>query len=83
MHQPISAVDLLALDLRRSEGVAVPRVVDGEAGERRRHQVVVAVEHAAQRVEDLGAHLLVGEILRTVMRRPISSQCQNSGGKSS
>jgi hypothetical protein len=39
-------------------------VVDGEARQGRRDQKVVAVEHAAERVEDFGAHDLVRDKLR-------------------
>ena len=56
-------VDLDAVDLRRAERVAVGAVLDLHGAERRRDEDVVGAEHALERVVDLGAHLLIGDLL--------------------
>ena len=52
-------IDRLAIDRGRADGVAVVGVVDRQAGQGRRHQQVVLVEHALDGVVDLGADRVV------------------------
>ena len=64
MHQPISGSIVSPLISAGPTVLPSLALSTGEAGERRRDQKIVAVEDAAQRIEDLAAHRLVGEILR-------------------